>query len=296
MLNASWLETFTTLCQTGHFTRTAQRLNMTQPGVSQHLRKLERQVGQPLLTRTGKSFALTPAGEAVFALGRTRRDQEARLHEIIDVDDPDMGEARIACSGSFATLLYSRARSWMAKAPRLSLHLEAAPRDAVLSGVLEGRFDLGILTEEPDQPRITSRFLGREEVCLVLPAMAPSATPGFAELEDRGFVAHPDGYGYAEELFALNYPDDFTGSDRLRIRAYVNQIGQIPAPVADGIGYTLLPRSAVDAFAHRDRLRIGALPRRSWHDLWLIQRRGRVLPARLSRLADLAAEVAEGLS
>ena len=37
MLNATWIETFTVLAEEGHFTRAAQPLNMTQPGVSQHL-------------------------------------------------------------------------------------------------------------------------------------------------------------------------------------------------------------------------------------------------------------------
>lgn len=296
MLNATWLETFTTLCETGHFTRAAQRLNMTQPGVSQHLRKLERQVGQALLTQTGKSFTPTPAGDAVFALGLARREEEARLRETIDADDPDQGAARIACSGSFATLLYARARSWMQRAPRLSLHLEAAPRGAILAGVLEGRFDLGILGTDPDHPRLSARFLGREELCLALPASAPAASPGFDDLQRRGFIAHPDGYAYADELFALNFPDAYSGSDRLHIRAHLNQIGQIPAPVADGIGYTLLPRSAVNAFGDRDRLRIAALPQRCWHDLWLIHRRGRILPARLTRLAALATDVAADLT
>ena len=64
MLNATWLETFVTLTEIGHFTRAAEKLNMTQPGVSQHLRKLEEQVGQSLIAQEGKSFTLTPAGEA----------------------------------------------------------------------------------------------------------------------------------------------------------------------------------------------------------------------------------------
>lgn len=72
MLNAQWLETFVVLCETGHFTKAASLLNMTQPGVSQHLRKLEAQVGQSLISRQGKSFSPTPAGEAVLAVGRAR--------------------------------------------------------------------------------------------------------------------------------------------------------------------------------------------------------------------------------
>ena len=82
MLNALWLETFATLAETGHFTRAAARLNMTQPGVSQHLRKLEAQIGRPLLSRQGKGFTLTPAGEAVFDMARARREENALLREL----------------------------------------------------------------------------------------------------------------------------------------------------------------------------------------------------------------------
>ena len=128
MLNATWLDTFTTLCETEHFTRAAERLNMTQPGVSQHLRKLEAQLGQSLIAREGKSFTLTAAGEAVFALGRARRNEEKHLRAALETDDRDAGEVRIACSGSFAMLLYPVLLPWMRAAPDLAIHLQAAPQ------------------------------------------------------------------------------------------------------------------------------------------------------------------------
>lgn len=83
MLNATWLETYVTLTEIGHFTRAAERLNMTQPGVSQHLRKLEEQVGQSLIAQEGKSFTLTGAGEAVRDLGLSRRAEERSLRDTI---------------------------------------------------------------------------------------------------------------------------------------------------------------------------------------------------------------------
>jgi DNA-binding transcriptional LysR family regulator len=45
MLNPNWLKTFVTLIDTGHFTKTAEKLFMTQPGVSQHINKLENSCG-----------------------------------------------------------------------------------------------------------------------------------------------------------------------------------------------------------------------------------------------------------
>ncbi|WP_018701297.1 LysR family transcriptional regulator [Amorphus coralli] len=281
MLNATWLETFTTLCETGHFTRAAERLTMSQPGVSQHLRKLEQQVGQGLISQQGKSFTLTAAGEAVFELGLSRRAEEQRLRTAIEADDPNSGPVHIACSGSFAMLLYPVLLPWMRNAPDLKVHLEAAPQAEILAGLLEGRFDLGVLGADPDHARLEAQHLGREELCLVLPADVADTPVSFADLEARGFIAHPDGYGYADDLLRLNFPDDYPGADRLSVRGSVNQIGQIPAAVARGIGYTLLPRSGVEAFAERDSLSVVPLPKRRWHELWLVVRRGRRLSARV---------------
>ncbi|SEN27859.1 LysR substrate binding domain-containing protein [Roseovarius tolerans] len=53
---------------------------------------------------------------------------------------------------------------------------------------------------------------------------------------------------------------------------------------AHSCGYTLLPRSGVDAFPEKDSLRIVELPARCHHDLWIVFRRGRVLPARVIRI------------
>lgn len=292
MLNATWLETFTMLCETEHFTRAAQRLNMTQPGVSQHLKKLEQQVGQALINRQGKSFTLTPAGEAVFALGLSRRAEEKRLRDTLLSDDRDAGPVHIACSGSFAMLLYPILLPWMSDAPRLSVHLEAAPQAEILAGLLDGRFDLGVLGADPDHARLEALRLGREELCLVLPANAAEAPGTFADLDARGFIAHPDGYSYADDLLKLNFPEEYPGADQLRVRGWVNQIGQIPAPVAKGVGYTLLPRSGVEAFADKEKLSLARLPERRWHEIWLVTRRGRSLSARLRYARERIEEAA----
>ena len=134
--------------------------------------------------------------------------------------------------------------------------------------------------------------MGREELCLVLPADAADTPLTFADLQSRGFINHPDGARYANDLLKLNFPDEFEGVERLRLRGEVNQIGQIPAPVAAGIGYTLLPRSGVEAFADRAKLSIASLPERRWHQLWLANRRGRSLPARVLHARKLIEEVA----
>lgn len=296
MLNAQWLETFTVLCETGHFTRTAELRGMTQPGVSQHLRKLENQVGQSLLSRQGRSLNPTPAGEAVLAVGRARRNEEKALRQSILGDDPGIGVVSIACSGSFAVLLYPCLFPSMQASSDLTIRLEAAPQDTVLAGVLDGRFDLGVINHEPRHPRLDAEHLGQEELCLIVPRDTSPLPPSFETLDAMGLVAHPDAFAYADDLFSLNFPTTFRGSEHLNVRTFINQISQIPSPVSEGIGYTLLPRSGVDAFPGRDRFRVASLPKKRHHELWMITRRGRVLSARVRVIADLIQSASRSLA
>jgi DNA-binding transcriptional LysR family regulator len=295
MLNATWLETFATLCQVGHFTRTAELLGMTQPGVSQHLNKLASQVGKPLISKDGKSFTLTPAGEAVLAIGLARRQQERDLHDTISFDDPDVGDISIGCSGSFAMWLYPHILDRMHHAPELVISVTAAPHMSIVTSVLNGEFDLGVVAEPISHPRLDAIELAREELCLIVPRSFAGRNFDLHLLNELGFVAHPDGYAYADDLFFLNFPKDYKGSDRLRVRTFVNQIGQIPIPVAEGLGYTILPKSGVDAFAGKQELAIIQLPKRRYHDLWVISRKGRSEIARVAALSSFISSAAAAL-
>ncbi len=64
------LQYFATVAQHGSFTRAAQLLHLTQPGVSSQIRQLERELGHQLLDRSGRTVRLTPAGEAVLPHAR----------------------------------------------------------------------------------------------------------------------------------------------------------------------------------------------------------------------------------
>jgi DNA-binding transcriptional LysR family regulator len=65
------LATLLAVEQTGSFTQAAARLRIRQPTVSQHIRRLEEQVGRTLVHRTTHTVALTADGEAMLGFART---------------------------------------------------------------------------------------------------------------------------------------------------------------------------------------------------------------------------------
>ncbi len=93
-------KTFVTVVDEEGFSRAAEKLHLTQSAVSGHLRRLEEQVGKPLLKRTTRSQQLTPDGERLIAYARTilalNRDAWAQLTRT-----PFHGRVRIGVSEDF---------------------------------------------------------------------------------------------------------------------------------------------------------------------------------------------------
>ncbi len=81
----------------------------------------------------------------------------------------------------------------------------------------------------------------------------------------------------------------------LRRRGFVNQINQIPASVAAGVGSTTLPRSGILTFARAEDLSIADLRVPHSQELWLIKRAGHKLPARCRRAEEEIRRLGAGL-
>jgi DNA-binding transcriptional LysR family regulator len=98
------LDVFVTVAETGNMTVAARKLAMTQPAVSQIFRRLENDVGSPLLDRELRPLRLTPAGVAVFTRAKQLLSDVERLHrEIHLATDSALPRFRIGFVDSFAT-------------------------------------------------------------------------------------------------------------------------------------------------------------------------------------------------
>ncbi|WP_435203199.1 LysR family transcriptional regulator [Qipengyuania sp. 902] len=289
-LNPRWLRSFTTLCEEGNFTRAAERLNMTQPGMSQHIAKLEQQLGKSLIERDTPGFVLTDAGEKTLSMARARWREEREFLDSLEDEVEDRGVVSTASSGSFAMLLYPSLIAWMGEAPEISARLIAAPEESIVSGVLAGTYDVGIVGDVPRHPRLASEHLGPEPLDLILPLEWEGRPLEFEDLQALGLVQHPDGALYADAVLGANFASEYRGTESLRVRSFVNQIGQIPAPVAQGLAYSILPRSGVLASPQREKMWVASLPQSSVLQLHLIMLKRKTRSPRVEKLARLIRE------
>ncbi|WP_445778113.1 LysR family transcriptional regulator [Shewanella sp.] len=293
MLNQQWLTTFIKLVEVGHFTHTAEQLFMTQPGVSQHIKKLEEQVGVALLYRVGKRFELTEAGIQLHQQALLWQQQQQQLLSQLAVDDVHVGECRIACSGSLALLLYPHLIDYQQPHQQLQISLEAAPNKRIIDNVLANQVELGIITQAVHIDELELTPLGQQALCVVMPKKYQDIAINIEHLMALGMVAHPDGMHYWQQIVNHYFNDKQAIAQQVPIRSYVNQLNQILVPVAKGLAFAVLPQFAVDSFAQQTQICIatfdntGESKQGVSEPLFLINKKHRPLAKRYQPIIDI---------
>lgn len=258
MINITWLRTFCTLAEVGHFTRTAERLYMTQSGVSQHIRKLEEQLDTDLLIRQGKQFSLTNAGEQLYREAGEILQRLSNLEQRIGEDPPYEGLVRLMSPGSVGLKLYPQLLTLQQQHPKLVIDYRFAPNADIEQAFIS------------DDETISCKPMAQEALILVTPAT--TVEPSWEQLMALGFIDHPDGAHHAGMLLTANYKQ-FQHINDFEKKGFSNQIGLILEPVSRGIGFTVLPAHAVAAYPKPELINSHHLPVAVSETLYLAVRR-----------------------
>ncbi|GGW79061.1 LysR family transcriptional regulator [Alteromonas halophila] len=258
---------------------------MTQSGVSQHIKKLEEQLGTPLLLRDGKQFSLSDAGRKLYQEGQQILQALSNVAQHIGDDPAFEGTVRIMSPGSLGLKLYPHLLDLQVYHPQLSVEYRFAPNHDIENGVVSGDADLGFVTRPSDSPLLHCQPIAQEQLLLVTPASV--AVPHWQDLCALGFIDHPDGDYHASLLLQPNYPQ-YKGSKTFTRKGFSNQIGLILEPVSRGLGFTVLPAYAVAAFDKSAQIRTHTLTTPVSETIYYCCRRGEALPRRLTTVLDEA--------
>lgn len=280
MFSPQSIRCFLALADTGSFTRAAERLALTQAAVSQQVRQLEAQLG-PLLLRRPRAIELTPAGQAFLDYCQEVDQAGRRLHVRLADSEQHRGEVCITTPGSVGLAIHEPLMALQADNPGLVIRHRFAPDAEILEALLEKRYDVGVVTLRPDDPRFTAAMFAEEVLELVVPAGV--RIRAWEDLVRLGFIEHPDGPAMASRLLSRAFPGH-PGVQRLPRSGYINQVGLILDGVARGFGFTVIPRHARQCFARAEAIEvaISAEP----YPLWLVHRAEWPLPARAAFVVE----------
>ncbi|WP_410636844.1 LysR family transcriptional regulator [Amycolatopsis sp. lyj-346] len=247
---------FVAVAEEGGFTRAAQRLHVAQPGVSAQVKRLERELGQELLDRSGRTVRLTDVGAAALpharaALAAVQGVREA-VEELAGLVRGQVAIGAVTSAGPVG--LPDLLAGFHERYPAVEITLSEANSDTMLAALHEGRLDLavvGLATGPP--PGIATQVLLDEPFLAVTAPSGPLAGREEIEIPDLDglpLMALPKGTGLRTALDAAFARVGLT--PRIAFEAAdPNVLVQL---VTRGLGVAIVPESL--ARYHQAELRV----------------------------------------
>lgn len=172
------LRAFVAVASLGHFGQAAERLNVTQPALTQRIQTLERELGVQLLERTPREVRLTSAGEVLLPHARklVQMDDEA-LRALKDYRAGVRGNLRIAYLGAGdSSLAGAIIAEYRRRFPAVELEMAAGSSGPNLQRLVDHSADAAFALVLSDRPSgIAARTIRREEVIVALSGDHPLA-------------------------------------------------------------------------------------------------------------------------
>ncbi|HEY5833007.1 LysR family transcriptional regulator [Streptomyces sp.] len=237
------LEYFVAVAQERHFTRAAQRMMVSQSGLSASVRALERELGAPLFVRTTRSVELTGAGEALLVEAtRTLAGARAAREAVAEVQGLLRGSLAVGIEQCVTVDIGALLARFRARHTNVEVRLRQAGSAVLTEDVAAGHLDIAFVTlpgPPPDGVRLLP--LTRAPMVLLCDPSHPLARAPYApwtRLADETFVDfHPD-WGarrLTDAAFAAR------GTPR-RVALEVNDVHMLIDLVRHGLGIAVVPQ------------------------------------------------------
>jgi DNA-binding transcriptional LysR family regulator len=259
-MELSELRVFLKVAAERSFSRAAMKLHRTQPAVSQAVRRLEESVGERLFDRATKDATLTEAGKLLrdYAERLLRLSEEAEL-AVKDLRDLRRGRVLIGCNEASVHAVLPLIERFRQTHPLVHVDVRRVPARQIGVEVAQGNLDFGVLTFQPNEPRIGSIVLGQDElVMLVHPAhpLAQAREVTLSECARQTVIAHNDPSHVRERVLRLFEQHHIPAN----ILISLPSLEGIKRAVAMELGVALLPRRCAEPEIARGELVALAMP------------------------------------
>lgn len=187
MLDAHQLNIFLVAAETLNFTQAAERLHMSQPSISQHIRALEKHFDEELFIRQGRSLILSDAGRVLIPLAQQFVKQSTRINEAMSsLKGHIKGRINIGCnaiSGRYVLPTYFAQFHYLY--PEVTISCQTDLCDTPLEGLRNGNLHFLFTNQrKASEPCYEIAELLEEEIVLIAPPDHPYAKKEEVEVEE----------------------------------------------------------------------------------------------------------------
>ena len=200
------LEALNQLVDAGSFTRAADKMFLTQPTLTKHIKNLEDAVGTLIINRASKGLSLTPEGQVLYSYAkRMIRLREEAKEKILEMREHEAGHVFLSASTIPATYILPRLLGQLRKSyPDIRVHLQTCDIEETQQLILNGQAEMGVIGKEPYDKRLYAETLWKDELVLIAPPDHPGLERGQAvsmeQLLKEPFVVRERGSGTRENI------------------------------------------------------------------------------------------------
>jgi len=151
----------------GGFSRAAEALGLTQPAVSDHVRKLEESYGVQLFTRAPAGVSLTDMGRKLFAIAERLFEAEGQALELLS-RGRTLEEGQLTIGADAASHILPEIARFRLKHPKLSVRLVTGNSAQLVKRLEEFSIDIAVTAERPPEPAFLSRTLRSDPLVAVV--------------------------------------------------------------------------------------------------------------------------------
>jgi DNA-binding transcriptional LysR family regulator len=248
------IETFLTVAREGSFSRAAKKLYRTQPAISQTVRKLEQELGEPLFDRSSREGILTDAGRVLQTyaekLLNLRTEALTALEELRQMH---RGHLTIAANEFTCLYLLPVLDEFRRLYPMIKVTVQRSLASRIPNELLSHNSELGIITFHPADPMLQSVVVYRDELSFLVPPRHPLASKRQVHIQQLGaeyFIAHNVPSPYREKVLEAFKREKVP----LNMDVELPTIEAIKKFVARGNGVALLPSICVEPEVARGEL------------------------------------------
>jgi DNA-binding transcriptional LysR family regulator len=188
------LQVFLTVATEKSFSRAAAKLLRTQPAVSLAVQRLELELGEKLIDRSGKDLILTDAGRNVLEYARRFQSLQQELdNSIAELRDNSAGRLTIGANESTTLYLLRHIERYREMYPKVKVQVRRSLSSKLPDELLDGNLELGVISYEPGDERIKSKVIYTDSLAFIVSpkhALAHRKTVSIAELGSEIFIAH----------------------------------------------------------------------------------------------------------
>jgi DNA-binding transcriptional LysR family regulator len=292
-MDLSQLDVFLAAAREGTFSRAAAKLYRTQSAVSQSIRKLEQEIGEPLFDRSSRDGLLTDAGRVLQEYAERLLNLRDNAQEaLVELRELQKGKLAIAANEFTALYLLPVLAEFRRLHPMIKITVQRALGSHIPDDVLRHNCEFGVLTYDPQEPQLRSVVVYLDELIFVVPPRHPLAGERQVSIKQLGaesFVAHIVSSPYRDKVIEAFKRH----KTPLHMDIELPTLQAIKRFVVMGNGVALLPEISVENELSRGELvRIPVRELRLHRKLRLVYRKS----ATLSYAARAFLKVAESIS